>query len=65
MRDMGYGSVMTETGMGGLPPKVPILSIYGLYARQMGNWLAISDLVQLMGSLGYAEQVTRSAASRM
>jgi phenylacetic acid degradation operon negative regulatory protein len=49
----------------GLPPKVPILSIYGLYARQMGNWLAISGLVQLMGSLGYAEQVTRSAASRM
>lgn len=50
---------------GGLPPKVPILSIYGLYVRRMGGWLAISDLVRLMGTLGYAEQVTRSAASRM
>lgn len=50
---------------GGLPPKVPILTIYGLYVRQMGGWLAISDLVQLMATLGYAEQVTRSAASRM
>jgi phenylacetic acid degradation operon negative regulatory protein len=50
---------------GALPPKVPILTIYGLYARKLGNWLAIADLIRLMADLGYAEQVTRSAASRM
>jgi phenylacetic acid degradation operon negative regulatory protein len=48
-----------------IPPKAQILTIYGLFAREMDNWLAISDLVLLMADLGYAEQVTRSAASRM
>jgi phenylacetic acid degradation operon negative regulatory protein len=50
---------------GALAPKVPILTIYGLYARKLGNWLAIADLIRLMADLGYPEQVTRSAASRM
>ena len=48
-----------------LPPKVLILTIYGAFVRQMGNWLAVADLIALMAELGFGEQVVRSAASRM
>jgi phenylacetic acid degradation operon negative regulatory protein len=48
-----------------LPPKALILTIYGAFVRQMGNWLAVADLIALMSELGFGEQVVRSAASRM
>jgi phenylacetic acid degradation operon negative regulatory protein len=48
-----------------LAPKVQILTIFGSFARQLGNWLATADLIALMADLGYASNVTRSAAARM
>lgn len=46
-------------------PRTLILDIYGAYVRQLGGWLAISDLVALMRTLGVDEQAVRSAVSRM
>ena len=46
-------------------PKTLILDLYGRYSLQFGGWLAVSDLVKLMGLLGVDEQAVRSAVSRM
>jgi phenylacetic acid degradation operon negative regulatory protein len=42
-----------------------ILDIYGAYIRPLGNWLAVADLVTLMGVLGVEQPAVRSAVSRM
>ena len=55
--------------MGQMPdtrrPKTLILDLYGRYAPQFRGWIAVSDLVRLMGLLGVDEQAVRSAVSRM
>lgn len=52
---------MTETRR----PKTLILDLYGRYAPQFRGWIAVSDLVRLMGLLGVDDQAVRSAVSRM
>jgi phenylacetic acid degradation operon negative regulatory protein len=42
-----------------------ILDVYGAYARPLSGWLAVADLVRLMGDLGQDHAAVRSAASRM
>jgi phenylacetic acid degradation operon negative regulatory protein len=42
-----------------------ILDLFGAYARPLGNWFAVSDLVALMGVLGVDAPPVRSAVSRM
>lgn len=42
-----------------------ILDIYGAYVRRLGGWIAVSDLVALIGQLGTDAQAVRSAISRM
>ena len=51
--------------MGNRKPKTLILDIYGAYARQLSGWLAVAELVKLMGELGMDEQAVRSTVSRM
>jgi phenylacetic acid degradation operon negative regulatory protein len=46
-------------------PRTLILDIYGAYVRKLGAWLAVSDLVVLMGHLDIDKQSVRSAISRM
>jgi phenylacetic acid degradation operon negative regulatory protein len=46
-------------------PKSLILDLFGRYSAQVQGWLAVSDLVELMGLLGVDEQAVRSAVSRM
>ena len=46
-------------------PKSLILDLYGRYSPQFKGWLAVSDLVHLMGLLDVDEQAVRSAVSRM
>jgi len=46
-------------------PKSLILDIYGRYAAQFKGWLAVGDLIELMGLLDIDEQAVRSAVSRM
>jgi len=42
-----------------------ILDVYGAYARPLSGWLAVADLVRLMGDLGQDHAAVRSATSRM
>lgn len=46
-------------------PKSLILDLYGRYAAQFRGWIAVSDLVELLGLLGVDEPAVRSSVSRM
>ncbi len=46
-------------------PRALIVTIYGLYAREMGGWLSISSLIRLLGELGVDEPAVRSSISRL
>src|SRR6266508_2237379 len=46
-------------------PKSLILDLYGAYIRRLGGWMAVSNLITLMGQRGVDEQAVRSAGSRM
>src|SRR6266545_3300782 len=46
-------------------PKSLILDLYGAYIRRLGGWMAVSNLITLMGQLGVDEQAVRSAVSRL
>jgi phenylacetic acid degradation operon negative regulatory protein len=52
-------------GDGPLRPRSQILYVYGGFVRRLGGWLAISQLITLMGDLGVESQVVRAAVSRM
>lgn len=46
-------------------PRALILDIYGAFARRLGNWFAVADLVTLLDDLSVDEHAVRSAISRM
>jgi phenylacetic acid degradation operon negative regulatory protein len=51
------------------PPKPPtprslIVSFFGAYGRELGGWIAVADLVALLGGLGADAPAVRSAVSR-
>jgi phenylacetic acid degradation operon negative regulatory protein len=55
-----------EPGLaGGSQPRALIVTIYGLYARQVGGWLSVSSLVKLMACVGVDESAVRSSISRL
>ena len=47
------------------PPRSLIVTIYGLYAREVGCWLSVSSLIQLLAELGVEEPAVRSSISRL
>lgn len=49
----------------GLQPRALIVTIYGLYAREVGGWLSVSALIRLMAALGVDEPAVRSSISRL
>lgn len=49
----------------GLQPRALIVTIYGLYARDVGGWLSVGALIRLMGGLGVEEPAVRSSISRL
>ncbi len=51
--------------MGEPAPRQLILTLYGLYARDENNWLAVSSVVKLMGDLGVDSAGVRSSVSRL
>src|SRR4051795_10763743 len=51
--------------MGEPAPRQLILTLYGLYARDEHNWLAVSAVVRLMGDLGVDSAGVRSSVSRL
>ncbi len=48
-----------------MQPKDYILDVYGAFARNVGGWVAIGDLITLLSHLDVEEQAVRSSASRM
>ncbi|TMR93199.1 GntR family transcriptional regulator [Nonomuraea basaltis] len=46
-------------------PRSFIVTIYGLYAREVGGWISVSALIRLMGELKVDEPSVRSAISRL
>ena len=42
-----------------------IVTIYGLYAREVGGWLSVGALIRLMAELGVEEPAVRSSISRL
>ncbi|MGH3331925.1 MAG: PaaX family transcriptional regulator [Nocardioidaceae bacterium] len=49
----------------GLQPRALIVSIYGMYAREVGGWLSVGSLIKLMAELGVDEPAVRSSISRL
>jgi len=48
-----------------LSPRRLILSLYGLYARDEGNWLSVASVIALMADLGVDSAAVRSSVSRL
>ncbi len=48
-----------------MQPKDQILDVYGSFTQEIGGWIAIGDLIQLLAVLDVDAQSVRSAASRM
>src|SRR3954454_16975201 len=46
-------------------PRSLLMSFFGAFLRRIGGWIAVADLVALMGDLGLDEQAVRSAVSRL
>ncbi len=46
-------------------PRHLILSLYGLYAREEGDWLSVASLIALMAELGVDSPAVRSSVSRL
>lgn len=56
----GRGGSTADSGLRAL-----IVTIYGLYAREVGGWLSVSALIRLMAELGVDEPAVRSSISRL
>lgn len=41
-----------------------LFDVYGAFVRELGNWIAIADLVEVMDAVGVDEQAVRSSVSR-
>jgi phenylacetic acid degradation operon negative regulatory protein len=41
------------------------MTFFGAFLRRLGGWIAVADLIALMGDLGLDEQAVRSAVSRL
>ncbi len=47
-----------------LKSKSLVFDVYGGFVRDLGGWIAVADLITLMGRLEVEEQVVRSSVSR-
>ena len=61
---MRVTGVMEATGRGAQPRQL-IVTVYGLYSRDAGDWMSVAALVSLLGDLGVDEPAVRSSISRL
>jgi len=47
------------------PPRSLIVTVYGLYAREVGGWIGVGTLIRLLSELGVDAQAVRSSISRL
>ncbi|MEO7070429.1 MAG: PaaX family transcriptional regulator C-terminal domain-containing protein [Nostocoides sp.] len=50
---------------GSLPPRALIVTVLGLYVRELGGWVSVSALIRLMRTAGVDDQAVRSSLSRL
>jgi phenylacetic acid degradation operon negative regulatory protein len=58
------GTAAEATAMKAPTPRSLIVSFFGAYGRELGGWIAVADLVTLLGRLGVDAPAVRSAVSR-
>src|SRR3954464_9873371 len=46
-------------------PRSLLMTFFGAFLRRLGGWIAVADLIALMGDTGLDEQAVRSAVSRL
>ncbi|MFJ9896684.1 PaaX family transcriptional regulator C-terminal domain-containing protein [Streptomyces sp. NPDC091280] len=47
------------------PPRSLIMTVYGLYAREVGGWISVSTLIRLLAELDVDAQAVRSSIFRL
>ncbi|MGW4892544.1 PaaX family transcriptional regulator [Kitasatospora sp. NPDC004240] len=47
------------------PPRSLIVTVYGLYAREVGGWIGVGTLIRLLSELGVDAPAVRSSISRL
>jgi phenylacetic acid degradation operon negative regulatory protein len=57
--------VPTRTDRRPLQPRSLIVTVYGLYARDVGGWLSVAALIRLLAELGVDAPAVRSSVSRL
>lgn len=55
----------TDDGRVNRRPRSLIVSFFGTYARELGGWVGVADLIALMADLGVDAPSVRSAVSRL
>ena len=48
-----------------LSPRAIIVTVFGLYVRELGGWIGVSRLIELMGHVGIGAPTVRSSVSRL
>ncbi len=61
---MRVTAVPEATGRAAQPRQL-IVTVYGLYSRDAGDWMSVAALVSLLGDLGIDEPAVRSSISRL
>ena len=59
----GLGADLTDSRP--QQPRALIVTLYGLYAREVGGWLGVAVLIRLLAELGVDEPAVRSSISRL
>lgn len=54
-----------DSGARGQKPRALIVTIYGLYAREVGGWMSVAAIIRLMAEVGVDEPAVRSSISRL
>ncbi len=48
-----------------LSPRALIVTVFGLYVRELGGWISVGRLIELMGHVGIGAPTVRSSVSRL
>jgi phenylacetic acid degradation operon negative regulatory protein len=54
-----------DANVRGQTPRALIVTVYGLYAREVGGWLSVAAIIRLLAELGVDEPAVRSSISRL
>lgn len=56
---------LEEVAPAAQPPRALIVTVFGLYVRELGGWTSVSVLIRLLETVGVDAQAVRSAVSRL